>query len=169
METKIKTKTKTNIKTNIKKNIEIFIHKEIEGYFTVEAAMILPMVLMTIVLIMYLLFFQYNRCLMEQDIGILTLRGIALQVEDNQDRMKQLKEQAAGLYDEKYIAWENSEIELTLEKGTICVEQSGWIKFPFWGGIFKENRVWTTSVIDEKQIISPVSFVRNCRKIAGGE
>lgn len=141
----------------------------IDAYFTVEAAMVLPMVLFTIVLIIYLLFFQYNRCLMEQDMGILALRGAALQAEDNEDRMRQLQEQAAGLYSEKYIAWDGGEIALRIEKGKIYAERSGQIKFPFRGGSFKENQVWTMKAAFENRIISPVSFIRSYRKISGGE
>lgn len=143
--------------------------REIEGYFTVEAAMVLPMVLLTIVLIIYLLFFQYNRCLMEQDIGILALRGAALQAGDNEDRMQQLKEEAAGLYSEKYIAWDGGEIVLRLEKGKIYAERSGQINFPFRGGFLEENQIWTMAVTYENHIISPVSFIRSYRKISGGE
>lgn len=140
-----------------------------EAYFTVEAAMVLPMVLMTIVLIIYLLFFQYDRCLMEQDMGILALRGATLQANDNEDRMRQLKEQAAGLYSEKYIAWDGGEIALRLEKGKIYAERSGQISFPFRGGILKGNQDWTMTAAYENRIISPVSFIRSYRKISGGE
>ena len=131
--------------------------------------MVFPMVLLTIVLIIYLLFFQYNRCLTEQDIGILALRGAILQAEDNEDRMQQLKEQAAGLYSEKYIAWDSGEIPVRLEKGKIYVEQSGQIKFPFRGGIFEGNQVWTVTAAYENRIISPVFFIRSYRKISGGK
>ena len=143
--------------------------KETGAYFTVEAAMIFPMVLFTIVLVIYLQFFQYNRCLMEQDMGILLLRGAALQAEDNEDRVRQLKEQASGLYSEKYIAWDNGEIVLKLEKGKISVKKSGQLRFPFSGEIFGRIQVWMTTAAYENHIISPVSFVRSYRKLSGGE
>lgn len=39
------------------------------AFFTVEAAILYPLVLAVIVLMVYLLFFQYDRCLLDQDIG----------------------------------------------------------------------------------------------------
>ena len=43
--------------------------KNYKAYFTVEAAVLYPIVLGVIVLMTYLLFFQYDRCLLEQDMG----------------------------------------------------------------------------------------------------
>lgn len=141
--------------------------RKVEGYFTVEAAMVLPMVLMLILIIMYLWFFQYDRCLMEQDVGILALRGISLQAENNEARMQLLREQEDALYREKYIAWECEEIELKSGQGSIRVKQRGWLKFPF--GIMGEGeRTIDTAATCENHIVSPVSFIRNCRKIMGG-
>ena len=53
--------------------------RKVDGFFTVEAAMVLSITLSAILLIIYLLFFQYNRCLMEQDMGTLALRGAVMQ------------------------------------------------------------------------------------------
>ena len=50
-----------------------FFCKKAGAYLTVEAALILPMVLGVIILVIYLLFFQYDRCLMEQNVGKLAL------------------------------------------------------------------------------------------------
>lgn len=141
--------------------------RKTEGYFTVEAAMVLPMVFMAILWIIYLWFFQYNRCLMEQDVGILALRGAVLQAEDNEDRMRQLRGLANAVYREKYIAWECGEIELKLEKGTISVKQNGRIRFPF-GMIAYGKQMAETTASYENYIISPVSFIRNYHKIIGG-
>lgn len=43
--------------------------KYYRAYFTVEAAVLYPVVLGVVLLMMYLLFFQYDRCLLEQDMG----------------------------------------------------------------------------------------------------
>lgn len=141
--------------------------KSAEGYFTVEAAMVLPLVLGIITLVIYLLFFQYNRCLQEQDIGILALRGRILQTENNEERMQQLGEQANHMYREKYIAWEYGTIAWKLEKGTVNVTQSSHVKFPF-GGRNNVIETWETTADYSNQILSPVSFIRNCRKVTGG-
>lgn len=141
--------------------------KGMGGYFTVEAAMVLPMVLGVIVLIVYLLFFQYDRCLQEQDMGILALRGSVLQTENQEERASRMRIQVEQVNKEKYIAWEYGTIEWKLEKGTVNVKQNSYVKFPF-GGRNYGSHTWTSTVAYRNQILSPVSFVRNSRKLIGG-
>ena len=43
---------------------------EQNAYFTVEAALIIPLVLGILVFLIFIMFYQYDRCLLEQDIGI---------------------------------------------------------------------------------------------------
>ena len=132
--------------------------KQAGGYFTVEAAMVMPVVLGVIVFIMYLLFFQYNRCLLEQDIGVLAMRGAALQAENNEDRIDKLRQQAEEVYREKYIVWRGGEIQIRLERGKLEVKQSGAVMSPGGGS-------WTTEACYENQILSPTTFIRTYRKL----
>lgn len=45
-------------------------HKRVElgGYMTVEAAMIVPAVFILVVMLLYLMFYMYDRCIMTQDL-----------------------------------------------------------------------------------------------------
>lgn len=141
--------------------------KKIAGYFTVETAMVMPIVLWAILFIIYVLFFQYNRCLAEQDVGILVLRGSVSQEKNNEERIKSLRRYAEQIYDDKYIAWDGSEIQLRIEKGVLHAKQSGEILFPF-GKILPDCFVtWEGKASYANHILSPVSFVRNCRKLIG--
>lgn len=142
--------------------------KKVDGYFTVEAAMVMPIVIGSIVVIMYLLFFQYNRCLMEQDVGVLALRGATMQAEDNQERIGILREQVDKLNDEKYIVWDCGEVGLKLEKGRVRVERDGMLKFAFGGLLNAVETQWMTSASYENRVLSPVSFIRSYRKLVGG-
>ena len=45
-----------------------------EAYFTVEAALVMPVVLCVIVMILYLSFYLYDRCILAQDLYILSYR-----------------------------------------------------------------------------------------------
>ena len=77
--------------------------KKVSGYFTVEAAMVMPIVLWVVLFVIYLLFFQYNRCLTDQDVGVLVLRGSILQEESPKERIKKIRGYAEQIYDDKYI------------------------------------------------------------------
>ena len=59
------------------------------GYFSVEAALVFPLVMGTILLLIYLGFYQYDRCMLEFDMGTIALRGCSC---DEQDRTMVLDE-----------------------------------------------------------------------------
>lgn len=141
---------------------------KIGGYFTVEAAMVLPIVLFSIALVICLLIFQYNRCLMEQDVGTLALRGAGIQAADPQDRMEKFMQQADTTDQKKYIGWENSAPNIELGKGKVRVEQRGEMIFVLSQRPENSGSVWMAGTFCENHIISPVSFIRNYRKIEGG-
>lgn len=133
---------------------------KMEGYFTVEAALVFPMVLAEIVLVIYLLIFQYDRCLMEQDLGVLALRGMVLQAEDNQDRIQELERQEQSMDTQKYLAWERGELEMKIERGILHVERSGRME--------AMNASWESTRDYESHMISPVLLIRSYRRWKGG-
>lgn len=144
-------------------------HK-ISAYFTVEASLVLPIVFGVTILVIYLMFFQYDRCLMEQDMGALALYGVSVQTGDSEERMRQLLNRADGIYEEKYVAWDSAEIGMKLERGKVKIERKGSLKFPFPGLAFwNSDNVWGTSVRYENTLLSPTTMIRTWRKMTGGE
>lgn len=131
--------------------------------------MVLPMVLMEIVLIIYLFIFQYDRCLLELDLGVLALRGATMEANGNQDRLEKLEEQAGLQNREKYITWEWENIKIKIERGKLRVEQEGRLSFPFWKGTGETGSVWTVYGVRENRVFSPVSLIRTYRSLTGGK
>ena len=92
--------------------------KNADAYFTVEAALVLPVLMGAILFVIYILFFQYDRCLLEQDLGAMALWGSRLE-ESGQERLEEkVQERVRGLYKEKYMAWDFAVLEASLEKNT---------------------------------------------------
>ena len=83
--------------------------KNYKAYFTVEAAVLYPIVLGVIVLMTYLLFFQYDRCLLEQDMGRAAVRSGSRWMQKKEELNRQLQEKDMFFDTEKYIAWESEE------------------------------------------------------------
>lgn len=143
---------------------------KVGAYFTVEAVLILPIVLGVILLIIYLWFFQYDRCLMEQDIGALALRGAALEAADNENRVRALKDYANEMYLEKYIAWNQELAAIKMQQRKITVGGKGSLNFPFKGLNFWNNEnVWESAAEYKNTVLSPETVVRNYNKLVGGE
>lgn len=144
--------------------------RKVNAYFTVEAALVLPVVLGVIVLIIYLWFFQYDRCLMEQDAGILALRGAILEAADNQERVQLLEREAKQINKEKYVAWEEEKEDFIIKEGKLQVSKAGEIRFPFRGLQFWNGEdIWGTETIYKNQILSPTTLIRYYRKLTGGK
>lgn len=140
------------------------------AYFTIEAAMVVTITICVIVSLIYLVFLQYNRCLMEQDIGALALKGCTILAEDKEELMQELKQQESKVNWKKYIIWEKGEMELELAGGTIKVSGSGRLQIPF-GNMYveKDKNCWRVSAEYENQRIDPVSSIRLYRKLTGGK
>ena len=97
--------------------------KNYKAYFTVEAAVLYPIVLGVIVLMTYLLFFQYDRCLLEQDMGRAAVRSGSRWMQKKEELNRQLQEKDMFFDTEKYIAWESELPVWKLEKNQVTVEQ----------------------------------------------
>lgn len=139
----------------------------IRGYFTVEAVMIMPIILGTIFLVIYMWFFQYNRCLMNQDIGILTVRGVELQGANGSERVEYVEEQVDGMYREQYFAWNYGESQISYERGKLIIGTTGAIEFPFEGlNFWSTNNVWEAKSEYSNTHIPRMLGIRTYRKLS---
>lgn len=141
------------------------------AYLTLEAALVLPLVMGIILFLIYLGFFQYDRCLLEQDVGSLALKGCSFVQEDQEKLAEELGRAAAELYLEKYIAWELSELAIELSGNGVSAWGSGRITFPFAYLLTEElGGAWHARARYENVRRDPVNFIRLYTKIvAGGE
>lgn len=144
--------------------------QKVKAYFTVEAAMVLSVVLSVIVIVVYIMLFQYNRCLMEQDVSTLVLKSSTMQITDKETLVKELKKQEQQIDQDKYIAWKNETVVWKMEQDEVRVEQKGVLLFPF-AGKYENNQEawWKANVTYKNRYVSPVVFLRTYHKLIGGE
>ena len=143
--------------------------KSSEAYFTVEATLVLPLVISAILLDIYLFCFQYDRCLIEQDMGSLILWCSELRL-GNTDTAKEQEEKiqkrASEIYRDKYVAWELTTVDVQLEKNRISVVGQGQLTFPVPGwNLWNNINLWKAEVTYESRNISPVFYIRQLRKL----
>lgn len=127
------------------------------GYFTVEAALLLPFVIGTIVYIIYFQFFWYNRCLMDQETAMLGVRAVQDTCGDGEKIKQNLIQWREGFLTDRYINWEADEPILICGRGRLSVRQKGSLEA--W------NSVWNTETAYDNKRIQPSVFLRSCRKI----
>ncbi len=137
--------------------------KNYTAYFTVEAAVLYPIVLGVILLMMYLLLFQYDRCLLEQDMGRAAVRSGSRWMQKKEELNRQLQEKDLFFDTEKYIAWESELPVWKLEKDQVTVEQTGRMPYPF-SAIAGVPRYWSAKASFQVKRNSPVNTLQNYRR-----
>lgn len=131
--------------------------RRIDGYFTVEAAMVLPVVIGTIVFIICLQLFLYDRCLMEQDVDMLAVQAVKeYQGNAEQTRAAVLEWKDQNLTD-KYMGWRREDLTLSKRFGKLKLEQDG--------ELITDYGLWKANVWSENRLLNAAYFLRGCRKI----
>lgn len=137
-------------------------NKGVRAYFTVEAVMVLPIVLGAIGVILYLLLYEYDRCILEQDMGMLSVRvsSYTLAQEDLAEEFQRLQK---GLAQEKYLMCTVETPQLEVKPGRVTV--SGELRqqlWPGWGDEAEED--WLRATYENYRL-SPLFVIRSCEKV----
>lgn len=127
------------------------------GYFTVEAALLLPFVIGTIVYIIYFQFFWYNRCLMDQETAMMGVRAVQDISGDGETIKRNLVQWREGFLTDRYMNWKADEPVLICGHGRLAIRQKGSLEA--W------NAVWNAETVYENKRIQPSAFLRSLRKI----
>lgn len=127
--------------------------------------MVLPMVMGVLFFAVYLLLFQYNRCLLEQDAAALAMWGSTLRGEE-EEIVSEIEMRIESIYREKYLVWEMTEFNARIKNNVFTVLAGGEVKFPLPGWNFwNDENVWETQSEWSYQRLQPVEFVRMCNKL----
>ena len=102
-----------------------------DGYFTVEAAFIVPMALAVLVLALYMTFFAWGRCRMVQDAMILSIRASSQKSPVSENRIRG----EYGLKKEKYPFFSSAAVSVSEQRGG-DVTVSGQIRISPMSGYF---------------------------------
>lgn len=132
-----------------------------EAYFTVEAAMIIPVVLSIIVMIIYLSFYLYDRCVMAQDCYVLSYRQSI--EKGNTDRVG--GEEIRSQFGEKLFMLSGLETEAS-KGGTIEVKGNAQMEPPLFGlSFFEEENLWRIGVGRKAKKTDPPKDYRRVRRL----
>lgn len=142
--------------------------KQAEAYFTAEAAFVLPIIFAALLLMIYLFLYQYDRCLLEQDMGKLVLWGNTVPAGSAKEWQQQLEYRASAVYQDKYVAWETTDIHVELKRNQVLVKGKGMLHFPLPGwNIWNQENVWGVETTYRSERLSPVFFIRQYHKLKG--
>lgn len=145
------------------------INYRINAFFSVEAAIVVPLAVSAILLVVSLFVFQYDRCLMEQDVAAQTVKAAYAEAQTKEELTDKIQLQTAGLYRNKYVAWDMILLDIKIKRGIVEAVGKGAFQFPLPGwNLWNRENIWNAQAGYKAHRVSPVTFIRNCRKIAQG-
>ena len=129
----------------------------------------LPLVMSAMILGIYLFCYQYDRCLLEQDLGRLLLWGngvVTGNAGDLQTQKDMLSLRASEIYREKYVAWEFTALDIKLEQNGLSIFGQGRLSFPVPGwNLWNGSNRWNAETSFTSARLSPVFYIRQYRKL----
>lgn len=140
--------------------------KMLNASVTLEAAIIVPFIVIIIMLLLYLSFFLHNRCVISQITYISALRG-CLSEETGEKREQELLKEEKDLLQGRTIVGNGTNLEHKIENEKVTVNGVNCLNIPF-AALTKEFRLknsWTFSVKYKAENIDAVTFIRRCRKL----
>ncbi len=131
-----------------------------KAFFTVEAACILPVVLGVYVFLIYGMFYQYDRCLLEQDVALLVLEEEWSAAAGTEDAISSQH----GTEEYPAFTWRGD--GLVKEQGQIKAWAEGLVNMPLGGlGMRTGNGRWELEVSFSCTEVRPAEWIRLSKKI----
>lgn len=154
---------KSNYRSNYRRN---YICNSM-GMITIEACILIPIILMISLLIIWLGFFLYNRTLFMQCAGIAAIKGSQMAEADNEEISAAVRERARELLQQKTIGMEDVVVEVTVDYGSVTVGIQGDMQVPgaiFLMDIYQNNR-WHLRVEQTTERLRNCTILRTIERI----
>lgn len=144
----------------------------LHGYMTVEAALLMPIVWFSVFFIIFAGFFQYDRCIAEQDGKRIVMRASEMREKDEAKVIRKVMEKGE-LAGKKKLLFSNAvRADLYMSKDEAKIKMGGKI-ITVLDGLVRGSMpgVFTYAAEYGVEKYDPVGFIRICRRIekyAGG-
>lgn len=130
-----------------------------EGFFSVEAALVLPAVLGVYLFLIVMLFVQYDRCLLEQDMASMMIKSGSY-AGTPQQRLEYLQGLTAQWEWERYLWVEPQAPRFSIRGPQIRLEAAGEYTVPILGfsagikGVYRLETAYQMTVWDRAALVS---------------
>lgn len=141
--------------------------KEKEGYFTVEASLILPVVLVVLALVLELSFALYQSCFYHQTAYLAALRG-ALKSGSNEEKYAAAAESLEMLQKRQLIGEPGRTQEITAGALYVQIRLRVERAFAFPGFDVWKEKFWKQEIVQKAWNRDPVLYIRERRRGTGG-
>lgn len=143
----------------------IFVKKREAAYFTVEASLILPITMILTVMMIFLAFYSYDRCILEHSAYEAALRGTASHIRTAEEAGEQARIAAGRLVDGKLVAIRDFSYDIEVSANQVTVAYHCVANMPFvtWLGEYALGADMTLDISQSASRHRPVRTIRECR------
>lgn len=144
----------------------LFVRKRYEAaYFTVEAALILPIAMLFTIMMIFLAFYSYDRCVMEHSAYEAALRGTSHHFSTAGEAEAVARTAAAGLVSEKLFAIHDFSYDVSVDAKCVTVTYRCVVNMPFitWLSEYIPGIDMTLEVSRSASRLDPARTIRDCR------
>ena len=142
--------------------------KTVAGYFTVEATLLMGIILGSIFLVMYLWFLAYDRALMDLDAGTIAVKSAMEQGLSPDERASLAAEMLREAYRAPYAAWKFTCMQARMVHGKVEIRMEGRTTFPFpFLNFWSADNVWEGGSTRIARVQRPAFLIRTWRKMSG--
>lgn len=140
---------------------------KLHGYMTIEAALLMPVVWFSLFFFIFTGFFQYDRCVAEQDSKIIVLRASEMRGKDEASVIRTVMEKGELAGKKKLLFSEDVQREVHITEDKAKIKISGKVN-TILGFLVKgtEHSAFSYAAEYEVKKYDPVQTVRLCRRIA---
>ena len=101
------------------------------AYFTVEASLILPLVMLFTTMMVFLAFYSYDRCVLEHSAYEAAVRGTANHIQTAQEAEAEVRIAAGRLIEGKLFAFKDFNYDISVDADKITVTYHCTVNMPF--------------------------------------
>lgn len=139
-----------------------------KAFFTVEASMLFPIFLFLCVFLVYLGFYQYNRCILEQSMRYTLVRGKELSGAAEEEYEQIMGTLFTEVLEKQYLIGMDGGISCEVDSASMEISYIGTMPVPWLRITNNEiNNDWRMSVCVRAEKWNPVNFIRICNKVKG--
>ena len=141
--------------------------KQINAYFTIEAALLLPMIMLFVTIVIFLSIYSYDRCIMEHSAYEAALSAVGVNITDTKEAAIIAENAAKKLIHGKLFAITDVSCSARADTKEITVTYSGSISCPFvsWIEEFTGKTDFTINVSRTTKRNNQARIIRTYRSI----
>jgi hypothetical protein len=142
------------------------------GYFTLEAALIYPMVMILTVMMIFLAFYVYDRSVLDHSAYQAALIAASSHEDKNDEIMEKAKETAALLTDKRIFALKELNHGVSVDGGSVTVSYNCIVNMPYkaWLASFTRGLTdedMTLEISQTAKRLRPAMLIRQSRLLNG--